>query len=94
MFQILTAIKRERPPLAVTQHALERYMQRSGATRVVKSLNKIERLASRAVRIGKTRFYADGWILKVVRGEIVTMFKPKYASDLRQIYKAVNHKTQ
>jgi len=79
--------------MVLTQHALDRYMQRSGCRRVVKSLNRIERLAAKAIPIGKTQFYAEGWILRMVGGEIVTVHRPN-RSQMRKIYKAMNTGSQ
>ncbi len=76
--------------MSLTQHALDRYMERSGSTKILKSLFKIESLVANAVQIGKNQFYAGGWIMKVVHGEVVTMYRPKYPSQLRKVYKAMN----
>lgn len=75
------------PKIVLTQHALDRFMERAKSDRVLKSLNKIERLAARAIKIGPCRYYAGGWILIHDRGAIQTMFRPNNR-DKKRINKA------
>lgn len=78
--------------ITLTQHALDRYMERTNCKNVLRGLNNIEHLLASAVRIGKNRVYASGLILKVHNGVVTTVYKPTHQRDFRQIYNAKNRK--
>lgn len=81
-----------RPIVAVTQHALDRYMERSGCTNVNKAIKNLTDVGERGIPIGRQQFYAKGWIVVVRRFMVVTAFKPKTFSQQNRVNRAVGAK--
>jgi len=76
----------------LTQHALERYMERSGSKHVHRALGRISSLVAQAVPIDKKRVYARGWIMRVDGGDVVTMYRPTNPRDMAKIFMVMQEK--
>lgn len=61
---------------SVTQHALDRYMERSGVKGVQRALNKIMGHVEFAIPMGGHRFYSNGWVIVIKKRVVRTMYKP------------------
>jgi hypothetical protein len=77
----------------ISAHALTRYMERTGSTRVVRSLNKLESMlaSARFVRRSlskKTEYFLcrGGWVLIVRERILVTLYKPNMREGQRLFY--------
>jgi len=72
---------------AVTQHALERYMKRTGSQNIKQALNKMMHNAEVGTPIGGNRYYSRGVVYVVVDGEIKTAYKP----HTKEVQDAIHH---
>lgn len=79
---------------AVTQHAIDRYMERTGAKKALRSTNTLFSLAESAVPLGKNRYYARGWIVVMVNGVVKTAYRPKTREQMEIVYNACSRKTK
>lgn len=74
----------------LTQHAIERYMQRTGSKKIERVIRKLFNILDRSIRLDDEHFYFRGWIIVVSKGEIKTVYKPKYPDEFRKIHDAIN----
>lgn len=72
----------------ITQHALDRFMERSGSNRVMRSLNKLSAVVDSAIPIGKNKLYWGGWIIVMVKGEVKTAYHPRTRKQMNQVHAA------
>lgn len=72
--------------MTVTQHTLERYMQRSGTKKVNRSLERLFVLSQQAIHLEGNKYYWGGWIIVILDGEVKTVYKPRFKRDLDLIY--------
>lgn len=77
---------------AITQHALERFMERSGSKKMPRAIGQLFCLAESAVSIGNNRFYARGWIVVVLEGEVKTAYRPRTREQQEAIFRAMSAK--
>ncbi len=77
-----------KPITKVTQHAVDRYMQRSGCKSLTASVNKLLERANKVIPIGKNRVYQGGWIVAIRRGAVVTCYKPRTPEQLGAVFRA------
>jgi len=73
---------------SVTQHAIDRYLERAGSKKVHRAIGKIFTMSSRALNIGDNRYYSNGWILVVVDGLVKTVYRPTTREQMNSINKA------
>lgn len=73
---------------SITQHAVDRYMERSGTKSPTRAMRKLFELAEQAIPIGHSRFYASGWIVVMKRGVLKTCYKPRTLSQTNSIFAA------
>lgn len=78
---------------ALTHHALERFMKRTGNKKPVASMQKLFLAAEQGTPLGNNRFYYRGLVVVVVNGEVKTAFKPHRRDIQEQIYHALNPKS-
>ncbi len=71
----------------VTQHAIKRYMERSGTTRPMRSALRLHYLMEHAVKLDADRYYAMGWIMVVVKGILRTVYRPRHRRDMEAIHR-------
>lgn len=75
---------------AVTQHAVDRFMERTGMKKPVKATEKVFRLAQSSIPIGKSLYYSQGWLMFVnKKGEVKTIYRPSQKWQHQAIYEAV-----
>lgn len=74
----------------ITQHALDRYFERSGCVKPVKAMNKLFSHSEHATPIGNHRYYNRGWIFVIVKGVIKTCYKPRTREQQQAVYNALN----
>lgn len=74
---------------AVTQHAVDRFMERTGSNKPVKALQKVFRLAESSIQVGKSLYYSQGWLMFIKCGEVKTIYRPKWKWQHQAIYEAV-----
>jgi hypothetical protein len=77
---------------AVTQHAIDRYMERTGAKKAQRATTTLFCLAESAIPIGKNRYYARGWIVVVKDGVVKTAYRPKTREQMDAVYCACSTK--
>lgn len=67
------------PSLYVTQHAVERFMERSGCQSAAQAGETLLKMASRALpwRRDKNQWHCSGWILVIDEGGVQTVFRRK-----------------
>jgi len=73
---------------AVTQHAIDRYLERAGGKKVQRATNTLFSLADSAIPIGNNRYYARGWIVVVKDGTVKTAYRPKTREQMDAVYRA------
>lgn len=73
---------------AVTQHAVDRYLERSQGSKEQRAIAKLFAIADKAIPLGRGQFYADGWIIAVKSGEIRTVFRPRTPAQLAAVHRA------
>jgi len=80
---------------AITQHALDRYCERTGAKNIAKALSKIDCATQFLLRIDKNRYYSKttGFVLVIRKGVLKTIYKP-YPRDFSLIHEAIAKETQ
>lgn len=73
---------------AITQHAIDRYMERSGSKAVMRTIRKLFDVVERGVPVNGGRFYHKGWIVVVRAGEIKTVYRPRTKAQMSAVYDA------
>ncbi len=76
--------------LVLTQHAIDRYMERSGTKKPMRSILKLFSLADSARPLGRGKFYARGWVLVMKGGRVKTVYRPTSRIDHQKIYEAMH----
>ncbi len=79
--------------IAVQQHAVDRYMERTGSKGQMRCCEKLWIKAQFAVHIpiGNNRFYdtRNGWIVVIFKGIVKTIYRPKTLEQFASIHKAM-----
>lgn len=70
---------------AVSQHALDRFLERSRIRTPNNALAILFRLAQRCEHLNGDRWHANGWILVISGDELVTVYRPQSPNDVRRI---------
>ena len=73
---------------AVTQHAIDRYMERLGSKKVYRAIDKIFTMSTCALPIGHNRYYTNGWIIVVVGGMVKTIYRPRTIEQMNAVNRA------
>lgn len=71
---------------AVTQHAVDRFQERSGSKKP--KIERLFRLAEQSVPIGAGRRYSSGWIFVVKKNVVRTVYKPRKRHEFEAIHKS------
>jgi hypothetical protein len=74
----------------VTQHAIERYMERTGSKKMNRVVKKLLSASEAALAIGKNQYYHRGIIYVVVDGTVITTYKPKGKEQTDAVYNALH----
>jgi hypothetical protein len=77
---------------AVTQHAIDRYLERTGGKKAHRATNTLFCLAESAIPIGNNRYYARGWIVVLKDGVVKTAYRPKTREQMDAVYRACSAK--
>lgn len=80
-------------PLSVSQHAVDRYLQRSNGKRELHAVGKLFAVADASIPIGKNRRYAKGWIVVVKNGVVKTAYRPRTREQMRAVHDAMKQIT-
>ena len=70
---------------SVTQHAIDRYMERLGSKKTLRAIDKIFTMTTCALPIGQNRYYTNGWIIVVVRGVVKTIYRPRTMEQMNAV---------
>ncbi len=74
------------PPIkAVTQHAIDRYLERTKGKSEKRAINKLFGDFNGAASIGGNEYYANGFIVVIIKGEIRTVYRPRKPRQLAAI---------
>lgn len=74
----------------VTQHAVDRYTERSGCKSLEKSVNKLLERANSGIPIGRNRIYHGGWIVAIRKGVVKTVYRLRTPEQLESVFKATH----
>jgi cytochrome oxidase Cu insertion factor (SCO1/SenC/PrrC family) len=78
---------------AVTQHAVDRFMERTGNKKPLRAMQKVFRLAQSSIPIGpigKSLYFSQGWIMLInKRGIVNTIYRPRSKWEHKAIAEAV-----
>ena len=73
---------------SMTQHAVDRFMERSGSKKPIRAIYKLFSLSEAAVPMGRNRYYTRGWIIVVVNGVVKTAYRPRTREEMDAIFRA------
>lgn len=75
---------------AVTQHAVDRFMERFSKMNPVNATQKVFRLAQSSIPIGKSLYFSKGWLMFINKqGLVKTIYRPKMKWEHKAISDAV-----
>lgn len=78
---------------AISQHALDRFLERSRIRTPNNALAILFRLAQRCEHLNGDRWHANGWILVISGDELVTVYRPSATNDVRRIRASILRRT-
>jgi hypothetical protein len=62
---------------SVTQHAVDRFMERTGNKKQVRAVQKVFRLAQSSIPIGRSLYFSQGWLMFINEyGDVKTIYRP------------------
>ena len=62
---------------AITEHATRRYMERSGVKDTRRAVKQLDAISRQAVSVGDGLCYANGWLMAIHDGLLITIFRPR-----------------
>ncbi|SRR5260221_4366307 len=77
--------------IAIQQHAIDRYMERTGSTGEMRCCEKIWIKAQFSIPMSRNRFYdpRGGFIIVIVNRIVKTIYRPRTTEQFDAIYKAM-----
>lgn len=75
---------------AVTQHAVDRFMERTGNKKPLRAMQKVFRLGQSSIPIGRSLYFSQGWVLCITSlGIVKTIYRPCSRWEHKAIAEAV-----
>ena len=75
---------------AVTQHAVDRFMERTGNKKPLRAMQKVFRIAQSSIPIGRSLHFSQGWLMFINKyGVVKTIYRPANKWEHKAIANAV-----